>query len=64
MNDLAARELQRGLLNAKFGDRFRDSALVSILPAEVSSLVVGVHIALGFCLCGLLSAIKAHPNLG
>lgn len=48
----SAAEVQQGLPNTKRGGRFRDSALVSKLPAEggVSSLILGVHIASGLCL--------------
>lgn len=51
MNDSAAGHVQWGLPSTKLGDRLRDSAMVSTLPAKswVSSSITGVHIAWGFC---------------
>lgn len=51
-NDSATGEVQPSLLNTKLGDRFGVSVLVSTLPAQgwVSSVIMGMHIASGFCL--------------
>lgn len=50
MNDSAAGKTPRGLPDTKLGDKFKDSAMVSALPAQdwVSPPDTAVHVALVF----------------
>lgn len=50
LNDSAVGKAQRGLPKTKPGDKFKDSAMVSTLPAQgwISCALMGVHVALVF----------------